>query len=74
MLKTLLLTLTVVGVSVLLLCVRIIFVKGGKFPNMHVGGNKHLRDKGIGCVQTQDREARKRELMTPERMEKLLGK
>ena len=31
----------------------------GKFPNTHVSGNKALRKKGIGCVQSQDREARK---------------
>ena len=30
-----------------------------KFPNMHVGGNKALNEKGIYCVQTQDAMARK---------------
>ncbi len=74
MLKTLLVTLALVAASVVLLCVRIILVKGGRFPNTHVGGNKHLRQKGIGCVQSQDREARGKELLTPEKMEKMLGK
>ncbi len=43
-----------------LLGVRVFFVKGGRFPNGHVSGNRALRDRGIGCVQSQDREARER--------------
>lgn len=43
----------------LLLGVRVFFTKNGKFPNSHVGGNKHLAKKGIFCAQTQDRMARK---------------
>jgi hypothetical protein len=27
---------------------------------MHVSGNKEMRKRGIGCVQSQDREARKK--------------
>lgn len=46
-------------ISVLLLGLRVFFVKGGKFPNIHIGGIKALRDKGINCATTQDREARK---------------
>ncbi|MDO9154748.1 MAG: hypothetical protein Q7U47_13770 [Paludibacter sp.] len=45
-------------VGVLLLGVRIFFVKGGKFPNIHIGGIKGLKDKGIACATSQDREAR----------------
>ena len=26
---------------------------------MHVSGNKEMQKRGIGCVQSQDREARK---------------
>lgn len=59
MLDTILITLLIVAICIALLGVRIFFVKGGKFPNTHVSGNKTLRKKGIGCVQSQDREARK---------------
>ena len=62
MLNTLLLVLVIVGISVLLLGVRVFFVKGGRFPNTHVSGNKALRQKGIGCVQSQDREAQRKPL------------
>jgi len=57
MLETIYLTAIIVGICVFLLGIGIIFKK--KFPNTHVSGNKALRKKGIGCVQSQDREARK---------------
>ena len=40
-----------------LLSVRIIFKKNGRFVNTHVGSNSDLRKKGIKCVQTQDYES-----------------
>ncbi len=41
-------------------CKSLFFVKGGKFPNGHVSGNKAMRERGIGCAQSQDREAQKK--------------
>ena len=57
MLETIYLTVGIVAICVLFLCVGIIIK--GRFPNMHVSGNKEMRKRGIGCVQSQDREARK---------------
>ncbi len=74
MLDTLLITLLIVAICVLLLGVRIFFVKGGKFPNTHVSGNKALRDKGIGCVQSQDREARRKRPFSIDELEESLQK
>lgn len=54
--------------AVLLLGVRIFFVKGGKFPNIHIGGNKALREKGIACATSQDREAQKSKKVSPHAM------
>jgi len=45
----------IVGLCVLLLGIRIFFVKNGKFPNTHIEGNKLLKDKGIHCANAQDR-------------------
>ena len=59
MFKTLLYTLLIIAISIALLSITIIIKKNGKFPNTHVGGNKHMRKRGIKCVQSQDREARK---------------
>ena len=70
MLDTILISLLIVAICVLLLGVKVFFVKGGKFPNTHVSGNKALRDKGIGCVQSQDREARRKPRFSVEEWEK----
>ena len=58
MLDTIYLTAGIVAICVLFLSIGIIFK--GRFPNTHVSGNKEMRKRGIGCVQSQDREARKK--------------
>ena len=57
MLETIYITAIIVAICITLLSVGIIIK--GKFPNPHVSGNEHLRKKGIGCAQSQDRAARK---------------
>lgn len=59
MFKTLLFTLLIIAISIVLLSITVIIKKNGKFPNTHVGGNRHMRKRGIKCVQSQDRDARK---------------
>lgn len=59
MLTTLLLTVIILVICVVLLSVKVLFKKGGRFPNTHVGGNRALGKKGIHCAKTQDREAKK---------------
>lgn len=59
MLETALLATLIIAISFALLAITIIIKKNGKFPNTHVSGNKALRKKGIGCAQSQDREARR---------------
>ena len=58
MLETIYLTASIVAICVFFLCIGILIK--GKFPNMHVSGNKEMQKRGIGCVQSQDREAQKR--------------
>jgi len=69
MLVTLLTSLLIVAICIVLLAVKIVFVRGGKFPNTHVSGSKAMREKGIGCVQSQDREARQKRRFSFEDME-----
>ena len=57
MLNTILITLLIVAICLILSGIKVFVVKGGKFPNGHVSGNKALRNKGISCAQSQDREA-----------------
>lgn len=55
------LPLIILFIAVMLLGIKIFFTKQGKFPNTHIGGSKALKNKGISCATTQDREARKKE-------------
>ena len=57
MVKTILITMLIVAICIALLSVKILFKKNGRFPNTHVSGSKAMRKRGIGCVQSQDREA-----------------
>lgn len=59
MFKTLLITLLIIAISFALLAITIIIKKNGKFPNTHVGGNREMRKRGIKCVQSQDKDARR---------------
>ncbi len=52
----------VLGVAVVLvalafagLSIRVLLEKKGKFPNLHIGSNKHMKQRGITCVQTFDK-------------------
>ncbi len=60
MIKLLLLTLLIIAIAMLLLSVKLILKRGGKFSSQHVHDNPGLRAKGIHCVMDQDREARER--------------
>lgn len=53
--EILLVSIALVGVAVLLLGVKVFFVKGGKFPDTHVHNNKAMRDRGITCARDFDR-------------------
>lgn len=57
MLKTMIFATCMMLIAMLLLSIGIMLK--GKFPNLHVSGNKAMRQRGIGCVQSQDREARR---------------
>jgi membrane-associated phospholipid phosphatase len=46
------LTILLLAVAVILLGVKVLFVKGGKFPSGHVGDSAALRAKGITCAST----------------------
>ena len=52
----------IIAISIALLSITIIIKKNGRFPNTHVGGNKAMRKRGIKCVQSQDKDARRENL------------
>ena len=47
------------AVGFILLCVRVILKKDGKFSSEHISENKRMRKDGIHCATSQDREARR---------------
>ena len=54
MVKVILLTIIIVAVSVLLLGIKIFFVKGGRFPQTHIGYNPDMKKRGITCALSTD--------------------
>ena len=53
--KIVLISIALVSLATLGLAIQVLLKRGGKFPNTHVSGNKHLRRQGIFCVQSYDR-------------------
>jgi len=60
MLNAILISAVLLFIAVLLLGIRIFFVKNGKFPNTHIGGSKAMHDRGVGCATSQDRQAQQK--------------
>lgn len=54
MVKLIIFSIIIIGASMLFLSVRILFKKNGRFVKTHVSQSKAMRERGIGCVQSQD--------------------
>lgn len=57
--KQIVIVILAIALAVLLLCVRILIKKDGKFSSQHISSNKRMRQDGIHCATSQDREARR---------------
>nr|WP_320118382.1 hypothetical protein [uncultured Marinifilum sp.] len=53
--KVLLLSIVLMAFVFLGFAISILLKKNGKFPEIHIGKNKALKDRGIGCATTQDK-------------------
>lgn len=53
--KVILLAIVIMALVMVGLAIQILFKKGGKFPNTHIGSNKYLKSQGISCAQTEDK-------------------
>lgn len=53
MLKIVFLTVILLAVSFALMAVKVILVKGGRFPSGHIGSNPLLRRRGISCASAE---------------------
>ena len=54
MLKIFIFCVIIIGIAVLLMSVRILLKKNGRFVKTHVSQSKAMRDRGVTCVQSQE--------------------
>lgn len=47
--------LILLGLALIGLGISLIVKKNGKFPEIHIGKNKAMKDRGIHCANTTDR-------------------
>ena len=50
-------TIIILIICMVLLCVKVLLKKNGRFPNTHVDSSPALRKEGIACARTQDWQA-----------------
>ncbi len=58
MIETFLISMLIIAIAVILLCVKIILRKNGKFSSQHISDNAALKKQNIHCVLKQDVEER----------------
>ncbi len=58
MIETFLISMLIIAIAVILLCVKIILRKNGKFSSQHISDNPALKKQNIHCVLKQDKEER----------------
>ena len=56
MLKTIIISFILLAVAILLMGIRIFFTKKGTFPNTHISGSQAMKDRGISCATSQERQ------------------
>jgi hypothetical protein len=59
--KIILITILAIGIAVLLLSVGVLLRKDGQFRSEHISNNTRMREDGIHCATSQDREERKKQ-------------
>ncbi len=57
MIKTILVGITVLFIAILFMGIKVFFTKKGKFPDLHISNHQAMKDRGISCATSQDREA-----------------
>ena len=56
MLQTIIISFIILSIAILLMGVRIFFTKKGTFPNTHISGSQAMKDRGITCASSQERD------------------
>ena len=58
MIETLILTVLIIAIAMVLMSVKVILKKNGKFESQHIHDSAAMKERGIHCVIDQDRAAR----------------
>ena len=56
----LLIVILLLAAAFVLLSVRVLLKRNGRFSNQHISQSKTMRERGIHCATSQDREARRK--------------
>ena len=51
-------TVLIIAIAVVLLSVKVLLKKNGRFSSIHIHDSEAMKERGIHCVLDQDREAR----------------
>lgn len=57
--KEVLIVIAALGIALVLLSVRVLLKKNGRFSSQHIAQNKRMKADGIHCANSQDKEARR---------------
>ena len=58
MIETLLISVLIIAIAMVLLLVRVLFVKQGEFKSQHIHDSEAMKERGTNCVIDMDREMR----------------
>ncbi len=61
MIKTILISIAVLMIGILLMGIKTFFTKKGNFPSLHISDSQPMKDRGISCATSQDKEAMRKE-------------
>lgn len=61
MIKTIIIAIAILSIGILLMGFKIFFTKKGSFPSLHISDSQPMKDRGITCATSQDKEAIRRE-------------
>lgn len=61
MIKTILIAIVILFAAILLMGMRVFFSKKGKFPDLHISNHDAMKERGITCATSQDREGFKKQ-------------
>lgn len=59
LIKLFIIVLILIGLSLTALSIGILLKRGGRFPEIHIGRNRHMKDRGIRCANTTDADERR---------------